>query len=38
MRKKLVRADAAVSRRENETRKVQLNMLWFNCTSSGKED
>ena len=38
MRKKLARADAAASRRENETRRVQLNMLWFGCTSSGTED
>jgi len=38
MRKKLVRADAAVSRRENETRKVQANTLWFACTSIGNED
>ena len=35
MRKKLVRADAAVSRRENETRKVQVNMLWLARTSIG---
>ena len=38
MRKKLVRADAAVSRRENETRKVQADGLWFACTSIGNED
>ena len=35
MRKKLARADAVVSRRENETRKVQADMLWFACTSVG---
>ena len=38
MRRKLVRAGAAVSRRENETRKVQADMLWFACTSIGNED
>ena len=38
MRKTFVRTGAAVSRRENETRKVQLSMLWLSCTSSGKED
>jgi hypothetical protein len=35
MRKNLATADAAVSRRENETRKVQLSLLWFACTSIG---
>ena len=35
MRKKLARAGAAVSRKENETRKVQADMLWFACTSTG---
>ena len=35
MRKKFVRMGAAVSRRENETRKVQLRMLWLSCTSIG---
>ena len=35
MRRKLVRAEAAVSRRENETRKIQLGMLCLSCTSIG---
>ena len=35
MRKKLARAGAAVSRRENETRKLQADRLWFACTSIG---
>ena len=38
MRKKLARAGAAVSRRENETRKVQLGLLWSSCTSIGNGD
>ena len=38
MRKKLVRADAAVSRRKNETRKLQADRLWFACTSVGNGD
>jgi hypothetical protein len=38
MRKSSVRKDAAVSRRENETRKVQLGLLWLSCTSIGNED
>src|SRR5690348_4801153 len=38
MRKKLARAGAAVSRRENETRKVQADLLWFACTLIGNGD
>jgi len=38
MRRKLVRAEAAVSRRENETRKIQLGMLCLSCTSIGNGD
>ena len=38
MRQSSVRKDAAVSRRENETRKVQLGLLWLSCTSIGNED
>ena len=38
MRKTFARTGAAVSRRENETRNVQANTLWFACTSIGNED
>ena len=38
MRKKFARTGAVVSRRENETRKVQANVLWFACTSIGNGD
>ena len=35
MRGQLARERTAVSRRENETRKVQLGLLWLSCTSIG---
>jgi len=38
MRKKFARMGAAVSRRENETRKLQADRLWFACTSIGNGD